>query len=77
MDTTLPAYGTKVKCLDNTDRPELTVGQIYTVSFSPCLDKAPINYARHQPEDWRLFAVKMPGQTELGIYPYGLFVAVE
>lgn len=72
----LPEHGTKIRCINNTDRPELKVGETYAVAAEPDLEKMPINYARYQPEDFRLIAIVIPGQRELGVFPFGVFEIV-
>jgi len=74
METTkIPAPGTKLRCITNQDRPELTVGKVYTVAPMAFLDKMPINYARFQPDNFAFVAIDMPGQSEKGIFPVGIF----
>jgi hypothetical protein len=75
-DTPLPQPGTRIKCVNNTDRPELVVGQVYVVAYEPDLAQCPINYKRYQPDDWRLISVAIPGFKENGIFPIGIFISV-
>jgi hypothetical protein len=76
-DNRLPPPGTKIKCINNQTRPELVEGQIYTVAFELALDKMPMNPTRSYPDDFRFIAVKMQGQKDNGIFPFGIFELVE
>lgn len=76
-DSPLPAVGSKLRCVNNTDRPELKVGQVYTVVYFENIGKCPVNYARWQPIDFRHVAIAMPGEKECGIFPFGCFEPVQ
>lgn len=71
----LPSPGTRVRCIDATDRPELTLNQVYVVAGTP-LGGLPINHARFQPDDFRFIAVVMAGK-EVGFFPNGVFEPVK
>jgi hypothetical protein len=75
-DNQLPSPGDRVRCVTNRDRPELTVGQVYTVKHEPFLDKMPMNPKRWYPDDYRFIAVEVPGDKEPRIVPFGCFEVV-
>jgi hypothetical protein len=75
MTTDMPLPGTRLKCTSNRDRPELVEGQEYVVVPEVALDKMPINYKRHQPDDFRLIAVGQ-GSRRVGIFPMGAFEVI-
>ena len=75
-ETPLPQTGSKIKCINNTDRPELTIDKVYVVASEPFLDKMPINHARFQPDDFRFVAIKLTPK-ENGYFPIGIFEAVK
>jgi hypothetical protein len=78
-DNPFPIHGARIRCINNTDRPELVVGQVYTVVNNPDLDRTPtmINPGRWYPNDYRWVSIKLPGQKDNGIYPFGCFEEVK
>jgi hypothetical protein len=75
IETTLPPTGSKIKCINNTDRPELTIDKVYVVVSEDFLDKMPLNHKRHQPDDFRLIAIQLTVK-EKGYFPVGIFSPV-
>lgn len=77
-DSPLPVNGTRVRCINNQDRPELIVGEEYIVVVDADIHKPlPMNSKRMYPDDFRFIAIRMNGQKDAGIYPNGIFEVVK
>jgi hypothetical protein len=76
IETALPSSGSKIKCINNTDRPELVLDKVYVVVSEPCLEKMPVNYKRFQPDDFRFIAIQLNAK-ERGFFPVGIFEVIK
>lgn len=75
-DQSLPPTGSKLKCINNTDRPELQLDKVYIVVSEQFLDKMPMNEKRFQPDDFRFVAIQL-NNKERGVFPVGIFEVVK
>ena len=78
-DMPLPIVGSRVRCINNQDRPELKVGEEYVVVADADIGRfeLPMNPKRLYPDDFRWIAIRLSGQKDNGIYPNGIFEAVK
>lgn len=79
-DKPLPNPGSRIRCINNTDRPLLVVGQEYVVAYDVDVANGgkglPIFDKQFYPTDYRYIAIRMPDNKN-DIYPFGLFEVVK